>query len=104
MDYGKKAMYVMPDMNAQFLEIDAFEHMESEYGVFVSDSGRDQDKLEQAKSLSQAMIQNGVPSPLQFLTCLTLRTTQALRTRLLEQRMHRKSWSKLSSKLNKKHR
>ena len=55
-------MYVMPDMNAQFLEIDAFEHMESEYGVFVSDSGRDQDKLEQAKSLSQAMIQNGVPA------------------------------------------
>ena len=59
---GKKAMYVMPDMNAQFLELDAFEHMESEYGVFVSDSGRDQDKLEQAKALSQSMIQNGVPA------------------------------------------
>tara|TARA_B100001057_G_scaffold450_1_gene441 strand:+ start:887 stop:3100 length:2214 start_codon:yes stop_codon:yes gene_type:complete len=59
---GKKAMYVMPDMNSQFLEIDSFDHMESEYGVFISDSGRDQDKLEQAKSLSQAMIQNGVPA------------------------------------------
>ena len=59
---GKKAMYVMPDMNSQFLEVDAFEHMESEYGVFISDSGRDQDKLQQAKGLSQAMIQNGVPA------------------------------------------
>ena len=36
--------------------------MESEYGVFISDSGRDQDKLQQAKGLSQAMIQNGVPA------------------------------------------
>tara|TARA_Y100000401_G_scaffold101106_1_gene90446 strand:+ start:325 stop:2544 length:2220 start_codon:yes stop_codon:yes gene_type:complete len=59
---GKKAMYVMPDMSSQFLEIDAFQHMESEYGVFISDSGRDQDKLEQAKALSQSMIQNGVPA------------------------------------------
>ena len=59
---GKIAMYVMPDLNTQFLELDAFEHMESEYGVFVSDSGRDQDKLEQAKALSQSMIQNGVPA------------------------------------------
>lgn len=59
---GKKAMYVMPDMNSQFLELDAFEHMESEYGVFISDSGRDQDKLDQAKALSQSMIQNGVPA------------------------------------------
>ena len=49
-------------MSSQFLEIDAFQHMESEYGVFISDSGRDQDKLEQAKALSQSMIQNGVPA------------------------------------------
>ena len=59
---GKKAMYVMPDMSSQFLELDAFQHMESEYGIFISDSGRDQDKLEQAKALSQSMIQNGVPA------------------------------------------
>jgi hypothetical protein len=36
--------------------------MESEFGIFVSDSGRDQDKLEQARAIGQAMIQNGVPS------------------------------------------
>ena len=59
---GKKAMYVMPDMTTEMIEIDAMQHMESEYGIFVSDAGRDQDKLEQAKALSQSMIQNGVPA------------------------------------------
>jgi hypothetical protein len=35
--------------------------MESEYGIFMSDSGRDQDKLEQIRQLSLSMIQNGMP-------------------------------------------
>lgn len=59
---GKKGMYVMPDNTLETLDIDSLEHMESEYGIFVSDAGRDQDKLEQAKMLSQAMVQNGVPA------------------------------------------
>ena len=59
---GKKGMYVMPDNTMAMLDIEALTHMESEYGIFVSDSGRDQDKLEQAKTLSQSMIQNGVPA------------------------------------------
>jgi len=60
--YGKKGMYVMPDNTIEMLDIDSLQYMESEYGIFVSDSGRDQDKLEQAKMLSQSMIQNGVPA------------------------------------------
>ena len=36
--------------------------MESEYGVFVSNAGRDQDKIEQARALGQSMVQNGVPA------------------------------------------
>ena len=59
---GKKAMYVMPDLTSEFIDVDALQHMESEYGVFVSDAGRDQDKLEQAKALAQSMIQNGTPA------------------------------------------
>ena len=59
---GKKAMYVMPDLTSEFIDLDALQHMESEYGVFVSDAGRDQDKLEQAKALAQSMIQNGTPA------------------------------------------
>ena len=44
------------------LDIDSIQYMESEYGVFVSDAGRDQDKLEQARALGQSMVQNGVPA------------------------------------------
>ena len=59
---GKKSMYVMPDGTTDFLDINSMEHMESEYGVFLSDSGKDQDKLQQIKQLSQSMVQNGVPA------------------------------------------
>jgi len=59
---GKKAMYVMADGVTEFLDLESMEHMESEYGIFVSDSGKDQDKLDAIKQLSQSMIQNGVPA------------------------------------------
>ena len=59
---GKKGMYVMPDTTAQFIDLDSLGHMETEYGVFVSDAGRDQENIRQAKELSQAMIQNGMPA------------------------------------------
>ncbi len=59
---GKKGMYVMPDNTIEMLDIDSIQYMESEYGVFVSDAGRDQDKLEQARALGQSMVQNGVPA------------------------------------------
>ena len=56
---GKKGQFVMPDGTTDFLDIDSFDHLESEYGIFVSDSGKDQMKLDQIKGLTQAMIQNG---------------------------------------------
>tara|TARA_R100000988_G_scaffold103062_1_gene80575 strand:- start:1321 stop:2253 length:933 start_codon:yes stop_codon:yes gene_type:complete len=59
---GKKSMYVMPDGTTDFLDLSSMEHMESEYGIFLSDSGKDQDKLESLKALSQSMVQNGVPA------------------------------------------
>jgi hypothetical protein len=59
---GKKGMYVMPDQSVEMLDINSLQYMESEFGVFVSDAGRDQDKLEQAKALGQSMVQNGVPA------------------------------------------
>ena len=59
---GKKAMYVMPDGTTDFLDIESMEHMESEYGIFLSDSGKDQEKLDNIKALSQSMVQNGVPA------------------------------------------
>jgi len=59
---GKKGMYVMPDNTIEMFDIESLQYMESEYGIFVSDAGREQDKLDQARALGQAMVQNGVPA------------------------------------------
>jgi hypothetical protein len=59
---GKRATYVMPDTTMQYMDLDSLGHMESEYGIFMSDAGRDQENLRQARELSQAMIQNGMPA------------------------------------------
>ena len=56
---GKKTMYVMPDGTTDFLDIDSLSHMEANYGIFVSDAGKDQEKLTNIKGLTQAMMQNG---------------------------------------------
>jgi hypothetical protein len=59
---GKKGMYVLPDTTIQTFDIDSMKYMESEFGIFVSDSGRDQDKLEQARAIGQSMVQAGIPT------------------------------------------
>ena len=59
---GKKTMYVMSDGTTDFLDLESLQHMESEYSVFVGDSGKDTDKLQQIQQLAHAMLQNGVPS------------------------------------------
>ena len=59
---GKKAAFMMPDGTQEFLDIDSMEHMESNYGIFITDSGKEQEKMEMIKQLSQSMIQNGVPA------------------------------------------
>ena len=56
---GKKTMYVMPDGTTDFLDLDSMQHMETNYGIFVSDAGKDQEKLQNIKGLTQAMMQNG---------------------------------------------
>ena len=56
---GKKGTYVMPDGTTDFLNIDTMGHMETNYGIFVSDSGKDAEKLQNIKGLTQAMMQNG---------------------------------------------
>ena len=59
---GKKGSYVMSDGTVEFFNLDSLNHMESEYGLFVSNSGKDKDKLDLLKQLSQSMVQNGVPA------------------------------------------
>tara|TARA_R110001632_G_scaffold208185_1_gene332511 strand:- start:644 stop:2857 length:2214 start_codon:yes stop_codon:yes gene_type:complete len=59
---GKKASFIMPDLTTTNIDLEPLTHMESEYGVFVSNSGKDVDKLNMAKQMGQAMLQNGVPA------------------------------------------
>jgi hypothetical protein len=59
---GKKGTYILPDTSIQYLDLDSLGHMETEYGIFMSDSGKDQENLQQARSIAQAMMQNGVPA------------------------------------------
>ena len=40
---GKRGMFVLPDGTTDFLDINSLQHMESNYGIFVSDAGKDQE-------------------------------------------------------------
>jgi hypothetical protein len=52
-------MYVMPDGSVEQIDIEPLTHMESEYGIFVSDAGKDIEKKQKIEGLAQAMVQNG---------------------------------------------
>ena len=58
---GKKAMYVMPDGNMDSIDVEPVTHMEAEYGIFVSDAGKDAEKKQKLEGLAQAAVQNGMP-------------------------------------------
>tara|TARA_R110000851_G_scaffold242829_1_gene395379 strand:+ start:3833 stop:6145 length:2313 start_codon:yes stop_codon:yes gene_type:complete len=59
---GKKAAFMMPDGTQSFLDVESMEHMESNYGIFATDSGKEQEKMTAIKQLAQSMIQNGTPA------------------------------------------
>ena len=59
---GKKTSYIMPDGAVEFLKVNPLDHMESEYGIFVTDAGIDLEKKQKVEMLAQSMIQNGVPA------------------------------------------
>jgi hypothetical protein len=56
---GKKGMYVMPDGAIDQIDVDPISHMEAEYGVFVSDAGKDIEKKQKLENLALSMVQNG---------------------------------------------
>lgn len=58
---GKKAMYVMPDGSMDSIDVEPVTHMEAEYGIFVSDAGKDIEKKQKLEGLAQAAVQNGMP-------------------------------------------
>jgi hypothetical protein len=57
---GKKGMYVLPDGSNEYFETDDAFNM-AEYGIFISDSAQDLQKIGMLQQLSQAAIQNGTP-------------------------------------------
>jgi hypothetical protein len=58
---GKTGMYLSSDQSHKIMELDGIQHMDSEFGIFVSDSARDQEKIETLKNMTQAFVQNGAP-------------------------------------------
>jgi len=59
---GKKIQYLGDDMMRTFLNVDSEDFTNSSYGVFVSNSSKDDRALESLKSLAQAALQAGVVS------------------------------------------
>ena len=57
---GKKIQYLGDDMMRTFLNIEAEEFTNASYGIFVSNSSKDDRALESLKSLAQAALQAGV--------------------------------------------
>lgn len=58
---GKKASYVMPESaGIMYLDIDGSLHSETEYGIAVSDSSKEQERVNTIKQLAQPMMQNGI--------------------------------------------
>jgi hypothetical protein len=43
------------------LDVEGLGHLESEYGIFVSDAGKDVEKLQAIRGFAQAAVQNGLP-------------------------------------------
>lgn len=58
---GKKGMFVMPDNTLAELDVEGVGHLETEYGIFVSDAGKDVEKLQAIRGFAQAAVQNGLP-------------------------------------------
>jgi hypothetical protein len=58
---GKKSMYVLPDGSIDDIDVEPLTHMESEYGIFVSDAGKDVERMQKIEGLTQAALQNGTP-------------------------------------------
>ena len=54
----KKIQYILDDMSIEMLSIDPEDFIDSSYGIFVSDSARDQELFLSIKQLAHAALQN----------------------------------------------
>lgn len=79
---GKSANYTMPGTGEEIIDIDGIQHMESEYGIYVSDARKDVIKLKKIKELGQAMIQNEAASPAEIADIIDSESMSTVRNRL----------------------
>ena len=56
---GKKMTYVTSDLRTAMIAIDPQDFQEAEYGVFVKNTSREQDKLTQMRNMALSFAQNG---------------------------------------------
>lgn len=59
---GKKAWFYKPETGNMYLDIDGIQHSETEFGVFVSNSSKEYNKLQVVKGLAERMLQANVPA------------------------------------------
>ena len=59
---GKSGAYVMPDGTVEYLTVDPLSHLEADYGIFVTNSGKEKEKIDTIRQMAQSMIQNGMPA------------------------------------------
>jgi hypothetical protein len=58
---GKKGSYVMPDSTSiVYMDVNGIEHCETEYGIAISNSSKEQERANTIKQLAQPMMQNGI--------------------------------------------
>lgn len=80
---GKKVQYVLDDLGIELLNVDGPEFENSEYGVFMSNTTKDQAIHEQMKQLFQTALQSDKVTLSDIAKVLTLESTQDM-IRMLE--------------------
>tara|TARA_R100000152_G_C6780883_1_gene214278 strand:- start:1548 stop:4040 length:2493 start_codon:yes stop_codon:yes gene_type:complete len=79
---GKKLQYIMDDMTRSFMNIEADTFSETNYGVFVSNSSKDDRNVESMKQLAQAALQSGSIGFSDVADVLTTESMAKMRTKL----------------------
>ena len=59
---GKKIQYIMDDMSKVFMTIEGDDFSSTNYGVFVSNSSKDDRTIDQLRNLAQSALQSGATS------------------------------------------
>jgi len=80
----KKLQYVTDDLGTVFFDFDGAEFTNDQFGVFVSDSIKDQQVLEAVKQLAQAALQNDKTELSSVIDVMTSNSTAEVKNKLKE--------------------